>query len=89
MKQNMGNGEALLRTWAGLFIFGLGIIRDSRTMMLIGSGKAATGITKYCPCKDVMHVVAMHHKCFYEQDGYHENNCCPEQGTTEEQTTES
>lgn len=49
MQKNVGDLDALIRIWGGLFMLGLGITRESTALMAIGSGKAAEGITRFCP----------------------------------------
>jgi len=49
MKKNVGDLDAFIRLWGGLFMLGMGINRDSCTMIAIGAGKVAEGITRFCP----------------------------------------
>ncbi|NLT96345.1 MAG: DUF2892 domain-containing protein [Clostridia bacterium] len=49
MKKNVGDLDAFIRLWGGLFLLGMGITRDSRTLMALGAGKVAEGITRFCP----------------------------------------
>ncbi|MGI6224832.1 MAG: YgaP family membrane protein [Peptococcales bacterium] len=49
MQKNVGDLDALIRIWGGLFMFGMGINRDSSTLMAVGAGKVAEGITRFCP----------------------------------------
>ena len=49
MKKNVGDVDGYFRIWAGLFMLGLGIREDSTTLMALGAGKVAEGVTKFCP----------------------------------------
>ena len=49
MKKNVGDLDAMIRIGGGLFLLGLGITEDSKSMMAIGSWKVAEGITRFCP----------------------------------------
>lgn len=49
MKKNVGDLDALIRIWGGLFMLGMGINRDSYALMGVGAGKVAEGITRFCP----------------------------------------
>ncbi|MFZ5943277.1 MAG: YgaP family membrane protein [Bacillota bacterium] len=49
MKKNVGDLDAMLRIWGGLFLLASGINRDSEMMMALGAGKVAEGITRFCP----------------------------------------
>lgn len=49
MQKNVGDLDALIRIWGGLFLLGMGINRDSSTMIAIGAGKVAEGVTRFCP----------------------------------------
>ena len=48
MKKNVGDLDAMIRIGGGLFLLGLGITEDSKSMMAIGSWKVAEGITRFC-----------------------------------------
>jgi len=49
MRKNVGDLDALIRIWGGLFMLGLGINRDSYSLMAVGAGKVAEGVTRFCP----------------------------------------
>jgi len=49
MKKNVGDLDAFIRIWGGLFMLGIGINRDSCAMMAVGAGKVAEGVTRFCP----------------------------------------
>ncbi|NMA01325.1 MAG: DUF2892 domain-containing protein [Clostridia bacterium] len=49
MKKNVGDLDAMVRIGGGLFLLGLGITEDSKSMMAFGSWKVAEGITRFCP----------------------------------------
>jgi len=49
MEKNVGDVDALIRIWGGLFMLGMGINRDSYSLMALGSGKVAEGVTRFCP----------------------------------------
>jgi len=49
MKKNVGNLDAYMRITGGLTLFGYGILRNSKSSIMLGSMKVAEGITRFCP----------------------------------------
>lgn len=49
MKKNVGDLDSFLRLTAGLSMLGIGIKKDSRSLILVGAMKVAQGITRFCP----------------------------------------
>ncbi len=49
MKKNIGTLDAYLRITCGLTMLGIGIIKSSKAMCMLGSMKVAEGVTKFCP----------------------------------------
>ena len=54
MRKNVGLFEAFLRTMIGFSMFGKGINCRSSIMVGLGSMLIATGITRYCPCYQML-----------------------------------
>lgn len=54
MKKNVGNLDAYMRITGGLTLFGYGIMKNSKTSVMLGSMKVAEGITRFCPMFYIM-----------------------------------
>ncbi|SMB83247.1 Protein of unknown function [Desulfonispora thiosulfatigenes DSM 11270] len=67
MKKNISDMEAFIRLWAGFSMLGVGIARDSSSMTILGSGKIAEGLFKYCPVKHLFQVTTKHKEIFAEK----------------------
>ncbi|NMA95397.1 MAG: DUF2892 domain-containing protein [Clostridiales bacterium] len=60
MDQNMGKMNRFLRLTAGFYLLGVGINRQSNLLMVAGSMKIATGLTKWCPIVHILEKKAQH-----------------------------
>lgn len=49
MKENVGKLDSYLRLTGGLTLLGIGISKESNTLIALGAMKVAEGITKFCP----------------------------------------
>ncbi|WP_425449646.1 YgaP family membrane protein [Dethiothermospora halolimnae] len=49
MKKNVGDLDAYLRITGGLTMFGVGVAKDSSSLIALGAMKVAEGITRFCP----------------------------------------
>ena len=54
MRKNVGLFDAFLRTMIGFSMFGKGINWKSSIMVCLASMLIATGLTRYCPCYQML-----------------------------------
>lgn len=54
MKKNIGLAEACMRTMLGFSLFGKGLNWRNNMVVILGSALIATGITRYCPCYQML-----------------------------------
>lgn len=56
LQKNVGDFDAYLRIAGGLTLVGLGIMHRSKLALVMGSGKVAEGVTRWCPLMHAMGV---------------------------------
>ncbi|MDI3482118.1 MAG: hypothetical protein PWQ97_1773 [Tepidanaerobacteraceae bacterium] len=54
--KNVGRLDSYLRLTLGFSMLGYGIVKKSDLMIVLGAGKIAEGITKFCP---IMHMLGI------------------------------
>lgn len=65
MKKNVGTLDAYLRITIGLTMLGTGILKRSPSRIVLGSGKVAEGITRFCP---VLYLMGINTKNFHKKN---------------------
>jgi len=63
--KNVGRLDSYLRLTVGFSMLGFGIAKKSDLMILLGAGKIAEGITRFCPMLYVLGITTVDNKIEY------------------------